>query len=118
MKHVRNIAIVLALAALVYAARGPGVVATNALLWVLNALFLGLFAWFAMVMYRQFRGEIHSLDDRMRLVLYASIGLAVLTLTASQRLWNIGGPGTLLWIALLAAASGGVYAAWRSYRRY
>lgn len=117
MKHVRNIAIVLALGALVYAAPGAGL-AAGLLSWLLGVVFLGVLAWFLMVMYREHRGEIQSLGDRMRLVLYGSIGLAVLTLTASRRMWDLGGAATVLWIALLALASFGVYSAWRAYRSY
>jgi hypothetical protein len=74
-------------------------------------------AWFVMVMYRQYRSEIFSLGDGMRALLYASIGLAVLTVTATSRLWA-SGPGTAVWFALLAVASCGAFVAWRSYQRY
>ena len=116
MKHVRNIAIVLALAAVVYAAPGAGA-AAGLLAWLLGVVFLGVLAWFVMVMYRHYRGEIFSLGDGMRALLYASVGLAVLTVTATPRLWS-SGPGTAVWFALLALASCGAFAAWRSYQRY
>ena len=116
MKHVRNIAIVLALGAIVYAAPGAGR-AAGVLAWLLGVVFLGTLAWFAAMMYRQYRGELYSLGDRMRLVLYGSIGLAVLTLTATRRLWETGA-GTVIWFGLLVAASAGVYTAVRSYQSY
>ena len=119
MKHVRNIAIVLALATLVFVTRrGPGAAVANTLVWLLNAAFLGVLAWFVMVMYREHRAEINSLGDRMRLVLYGSIGLAVLTVTATRRMWDMGGGGTVLWIGLLALASFGLVSAWRAFRSY
>ena len=116
MKHIRNIAIVLALGAIVYAAPGAGD-AAGVLAWLLGVIFLLTLAWFVAVMYRQYRGEIYSLGDSMRLVLYASIGLIVLTLTATQRLWHTGA-GTVVWFGLLAAASAGVYLAVRAHRSY
>ena len=116
MKHVRNVAIILALGALVYLAPAARV-AAGLLSWVLGVVFLGILVWFAAVMYRQHRAELLSLDDRMRALLYASIGVAVLTVTATSRLWQTP-IGTVGWIVLLAAASFGVYSAWRSFRTY
>lgn len=116
MKHVRNIAIILALAGVVYAAPAAGA-AAGLLAWLLGVIFLGVLAWFVMVMYRQYRAEIFSLGDGMRALLYASIGLVVLTVTATPRLWA-SGPGTAVWFGLLAVASCGAFVAWRSYQRY
>ena len=117
MKHVRNIAIVLALATLLYATRDAGLAVVNVLSWLLGVIFLGTLAWFVAIMYRQYRGEIYSLSDGMRLVLYGSIGLALLTVTATHTLWRTG-PGTVIWFGLLAAASAGLFAAVRAHRSY
>lgn len=121
MKVVRNVAIVLLLAAIVYALRREGRaeadVVASALVWMLNVIFGGTLLWFLMVMYRQYRGELHSLGDRGRLALYASLGLIALALTATGLLWSTG-PGTVAWFALLAAGAYGIVASWRSYQRY
>jgi hypothetical protein len=116
VKNVRNIAIVLALAGVVYALPAVGALA-GLLAWLLGVVFLGVLAWFVMVMYRHYRGEIFSLGEGMRALLYTSLALAVLTVTATPRLWA-SGPGTAVWFALLALASSGAFVAWRSYRRY
>jgi hypothetical protein len=116
VKHVRNIAIVLGMAAVVYLAPGAGF-AAGLLSWLLGVVFLGVLAWFVAVMYRHYRGEVFSLSDGMRALLYACVGLIVLTVTATPRLWA-SGPGTAVWFALLAVASCGVFVAWRSYQRY
>ncbi len=116
MKHVRNVAIVLALGAVVYAAPGGGAAAAL-ITWVLSLAFLGLLAWFVAGLYRRHRGEVFSLGDGTRVVLYGSVGLAVLTVTATPRLWA-SGPGTVAWFVLIAAASFGVFSAWRAYQRY
>jgi hypothetical protein len=116
VKHVRNVAIVLALAALVYASPQVGL-AAGILSWLLGVVFLGVLAWFLMVMYRTYRAELMSLGDGARAVLYGSVGLAALTLTATSVLWSTG-PGTIIWFALLVAASYGFFSTWRAYRRY
>ena len=116
VKHVRNIAIVLALATLVYASPQVGF-AAGLLSWLLGIVFLGVIAWFLYVMYRSYRAELQSLGDGVRAVLYGSIGLAALTLTATPTLWG-SGTGTIVWFALLAAATYGLFASWRAYRRY
>lgn len=121
MKVVRNVAIVLLLAAIVYALRredrAEADLVAGVLLWTLNVIFGGTLLWFAMVMYRQYRGELHSLGDRARLALYGSLGLIALTLTATTLLWG-SGPGTVAWFALLAAGVFGVVSTWRAYQRY
>jgi hypothetical protein len=66
----------------------------------------------------QHPGELDSLEQRERLVLYASIGLAFLTFTATNRLFDEGGAGVLVWLALLALCSYGVFWVWTRYRRY
>lgn len=116
MAHVRNIAIVLALAAVAYASPSAGR-GLNLLSWLLGVVFLGVLAWFAAVMYRQHRGELEGLGDRMRAVLYGSLALIALTLTASRRLWETG-PGTVAWVGLLALAIYGLVVSWRAFRSY
>jgi hypothetical protein len=116
VRTARNVAIILLLAAGVAFLPGAGGGAAL-LVWVLGICFWAALAWFAARLYREYRGELFGLGDRLRLVLYASIGVAVLTLTATQRLWDTG-PGTVAWVLLLAAASYGVFAVWRFSRRY
>ena len=54
----------------------------------------------------------------MRLALYGSIGLAILTFVATDRLFDTGGLGVLAWFALLALCSYGLYWTWTRYRSY
>lgn len=117
MKHVRNVAIILVLAALVFAARDRAGPAASILLWLLNVAFLGVLIWFLAVMYRMYRVELLGLSDRTRAVVYGSAGLVALTLTATSLLWRTG-PGTIVWFGLLAAATVGFVSSWRAYRRY
>ena len=93
----------------------------NALDVVLTALTIVFFAAIALLvarLYRQYRLDIESLDANIRLALYGSLAIAVLTFTGTDRLFDAGGGGVLAWFALLAVASYGLFWAWTRYRRY
>jgi hypothetical protein len=93
----------------------------NALDVVLTALTIAFFAAIALLvarMYRQYRLDIETLDSSIRLALYGSLAIAVLTFTGTDRLFDAGGGGLLAWFALLALASYGLFWAWTHYRRY
>lgn len=112
----RNIAIVLAIAALVVLVPGGGSGASFALQAV-SLLFLGVIGWFGYFSYRQHRLSLYGLGDRRRAVLYASVGLVVLTLTATSRLFNTTA-GRVVWLLLLVAAAYAAFAVVWSARRY
>ena len=57
-------------------------------------------------------------EDANRAILYGSIGLAFLTFCATSRLFDVGGGGVVIWLALLGACSYGVYWVWTQYRAY
>ena len=116
MKTARNVAIVLAIAAAV-ALLPAGGWAAGLTLWVLGIAFWAIFAWFGARLYREHRMSLVMLGDRIRALLYGSIGVAVLTVSATRRLWETPG-GTIAWFALIAAASYGVFAVWQYSRRY
>jgi hypothetical protein len=91
----------------------------NALDVVLTALTIAFFAAIALLvarMYRQYRLDIETLDSSIRLALYGSLAIAVLTFTGTDRLFDAGGGGVLAWFALLALASYGLFWAWTRYR--
>jgi hypothetical protein len=93
----------------------------NALDVVLTALTIAFFAAIALLvarLYRQYRLDIETLDSSTRLALYGSLAIAVVTFTGTDRLFDAGGGGVLLWFALLALASYGLFWAWAHYRRY
>lgn len=103
MIHVRNILIVLALAALVVLIPGGGkgaAVATQAV----GLGFLACIAWVASLMYRQNRLSLEMLGTARRTILYSALALATLTLSASSRLWRTPA-GSIVWIVLIAAAA-------------
>ena len=88
---IRNIAIILALAAIVAFAPGGGEGA-DLISQVLSAVFTAVIVLLLGRLYLQFRTEIYGLGDRWRLVLYAAVGAIVVTLAASGRLFDTG-PG-------------------------
>jgi len=112
----RNVLIILALAAVVMLVPGGGN-ASAAILQVLLIAMLVAIAWFGVRLYREHRTDIYALGDRNRGILYASAGLVALTVTATDRLWSTG-PGTVVWIALVALALYGVYYVFRVSREY
>jgi hypothetical protein len=108
----------IALVALALTALPAGSSALNLALTVLTMLFFIAMAMLAYRMYREHRFELDSLGGRQRLVLYASVGVAFLAFTATNRLFDQGGLGVLLWLALLGACSYGVFWVWTQYRSY
>jgi hypothetical protein len=92
--------------------------ALDVLLTLLTIAFLGAIAFLAYRLYRQYRIDIDSLEPNLRLALYGSIGLAILTFVATDRLFDTGGFGVLAWFALLALCSYGLYWTWTKYRSY
>ena len=117
MKAARNFAILalIALAIVVVPGGGP------ALTVVLTLLTIAFFTGIALLGYRLYRDQhftLESMSERQRFVLYASIGLAFLTFTATSRLFNAGGLGVVAWLVLLAICSYGVMWVFVSYRRY
>jgi hypothetical protein len=112
----RNVAIVLALAAVVMVVPGGGDVSA-AIVQLLVIAMLSSIAYLGVRLYREHRTDIYSLGERNRAILYGSIGLATLLLAATDRMWDSGG-GTIAWFALMALAVYGVYAVFRASREY
>ena len=113
---VRNILIVLVIAALVALVQG-GQTAANVAIQAVTLAFLGTLVWFAVLMYRERRVSLYSLGDGRRALLYVAAGVATLTLTATSRLWN-SGAGSVAWLILLAGSAYAVFSVLWSARRY
>jgi hypothetical protein len=108
----------IALAALVLTVLPGGGAALDVVLTALSILFFVALAVVGYRLFRQYRFELEGLPDAQRAVLYGSIGLAFLTLCATARLFDVGGGGAVIWLALLGASSYGVYGVWMRYRAY
>jgi hypothetical protein len=113
----RNVLIVLAIAALVTLIQG-GVTAANVAIQALTLAFLGTIGWFVSIMYRQHRVTLYSLGDGRRALLYGAVVVGALTLTATSRLWHSGGAGEVAWLLLLGGAAYAVFAVLWSARKY
>ena len=109
---------VVMLVALVIVILPGGGNALEVILTLLSIAFLAAIAFLGYRLYRQYSFDIETLEPNVRLALYASIGLAVITFVGTNRLFDAGGLGVLLWFALLALCSYGLYWTWTKYRSY
>src|SRR5919112_1951247 len=116
VEAMRNIGIVVLLALVVWLAPGGGEGATF-IQQLLNAFFIVVMAIICGMLYRQYRGEIFSLGDTWRFALYAAVGVAIVTVAASRRLFETGA-GAVLWFALVGGASYTLYLVWQHHRSY
>jgi TRAP-type C4-dicarboxylate transport system permease small subunit len=116
-KHLRNIAIIVALAAAVWLLPG-GDAASRTVGNVLGIIFIGGLLFFGYRLYMEHRETIFGLEERQRGILYASLALGAITLVATRRMWDEGGLGAVLWLAFISAAIWGLYSVWRAYREY
>ena len=109
---------VVALIALLLVVLPGGGSALDVALTLLTIAFFTAIAMLGFRLYREHHFELDSLEPRQRLVIYASVGLALLTVTATNRLFDEGGIGVLAWLALLGLCSYGVFWVYTQYRRY
>lgn len=112
----RNVGVIVLLGLAVWLLPGGGEGA-DFVMQLLNAIFIVLMALGCGLLYRNFRGEIFALGEQWRFALYAAIGVAVVTVSASGRLFETG-PGALAWFALVGAASYTLYLVWQRHRSY
>ena len=113
---VRNVLIVLVIAALVALVQG-GVTAANVAIQAVTLAFLGTIVWFVSLTYRERRVSLYSLGEGRRALLYVALGVATLTLTATSRLWGTGA-GSVAWLILLGGSAYAVFAVLWSARKY
>jgi hypothetical protein len=116
LETARNIAIIVLLGLVVWLAPGGGEGAAF-INQLLGAIFIVLMALGCGMLYRNFRGEIFSLGDAWRLALYAAVGIAIVTVAASRRLFETGA-GAVLWFGLIGGASYTLYLVWQRHRSY
>ena len=116
MKHARNIAILVVIAIAVVALPGGGDVA--ALIGaVFSLLIVALLAYFAGRFYRDHQIDIYGLGDVDRAILYVALGVIVVVLAGNAWLFDTT-VRTLLAVALLAVAAGGLLRVFRNWQRY
>lgn len=113
---VRNVLIVVVIAAAVAFVPGGGDTASFVGAFLSTAILASIVMIFARL-YREHRVTLFSLGDRHRAMLYGALGLAIVAMAWRSRLFETGG-GTMAWFAMLALASFAVYTVWRHYKAY
>jgi hypothetical protein len=116
-KHIRNILIIVALALVVWLVPGGGT-GSSTIYNVLTILLTAGLLFFGYRLYMEHRATIFGLGDNQRAILYGSVAVATVALLATNKLWDEGGLGALLWFALLSLAGWGLYRVWRAYSEY
>jgi hypothetical protein len=110
MRIARNVAIIMLLALLVAFLPGGGNLADA----LITALTMGLLAgvtWMIYTLSRENQLTLATLSDGRRAVLYGAVGMIVLLIAGSDKMFDTGG-GTLLWILLLAASVAAIWRVW------
>jgi hypothetical protein len=116
-RTLRNFGIVALIALLIALAPGGGT-GLSVALWVLTIAFFVAIALLVYRLFRENRFTIESLSTTERAVAYGSVGLAYLNFTATNRLFDLGGAGVLIWLAIVGLCSYGLYWVWRHASQY
>ena len=113
---VRNVLIVVALAAAVYALPGGGT--TAGIIGELLSIAFAVGIWFFLMrLYREHKTTIYGLGERHRALLYGGLA-AILFLGASARRFFETGVGTVAWLLIVAAMVYALVQVFRQYRAY
>jgi hypothetical protein len=116
VRAARNLAIVMVLALGVAFLPGGGNFA-EALLTALTMALLAGIAWMVYTFSRENQLTLSTLTDSRRALLYGAIGMVLLLIAGSDKLFETGG-GTLLWIVLLAASIAAIWKVWIEANTY
>lgn len=111
LQTVRNVAIILALAAAIDFLPGGGAAAAT----VLSALTMIFYAAIAVLIYRLYREQqltLSTLSDVRKAGLFGAAGAIALLIVAYDDMVSWSG-GFLLWIALMAGCAGVIFLIWR-----
>lgn len=115
-RNARNVAIVVALALVVWLLPG-GQAGSATISNLLSVLLLGGLAFFAYRMYMENRIRLLDMEDRRRALLYGACALIAFAVVATSRLWQ-SGLGALIWLTLVGAAVYGIVVVVRAEREY
>jgi hypothetical protein len=116
-RHLRNIAIIVALALAVWLVPG-GNTASVTISNLLSIIFVSGLLFLGYRLYMENRETIFGLEERQRGVLYAAAALIAITLVATRRMWDAGGLGAIVWLVLIGGSIYAIYGVWRAYRTY
>ena len=110
MRAARNVAIIMLLALVVAFIPGGGNAAEAVITALTMALLAGV-AWMVYTLSRENQLTLATLTDARRAILYGAVGMILLLVAGSDKLFSSGG-GTLLWIVLLAASIAAIWRVW------
>lgn len=116
MRILRNLAIVMLLAAIVAFVPAGGN-AADAIMTAITMGFLAGIAWSLYVLSRQQQLTLATLSDGRRAILYGAIGLIALLIAGSDEMFADGG-GTLAWIVLFGASVAAIWRIWTEANTY
>jgi hypothetical protein len=89
----------------------------EAVITALTMALLGGIAWMVYVLSHENQLTLSTLTDGRRAILYGAIGMLVLLIAGSDKMFATGG-GTLLWILLLAASVAAIWKVWMEANTY
>jgi hypothetical protein len=116
VKAARNVAIIMLLALGVAFLPGGG----NAVETVFTAItmaFLAGITWMLYTLSRQNQLTLATLSDSRRAIFYGAFGMLALLVAGQDKLWSTG-PGTLLWVLLLAGSIVAIWRVWSEANAY
>lgn len=113
---IRNIAIILVIAAIIAIVPGGGT-AANVVIVAVTLAFLAAAGWVASMLYREHRGSLELLGEARRGILYGAAVVIAVCLTATQRMWQ-SSLGSVAWLVLLGVSVYACFAVLWSARRY
>ena len=116
-KNIRNVLIIIGLALVVWLVPGGGA-GSSTIYNLLTIILTAGLLFFGYRLYMEHRATIFGIGDNQRAILYGAVAVACIALLATSKLWDEGGLGALLWIALLGSPRGVIYRVWRSYSEY
>ena len=115
--NVRNAAVILLIAAVIYALGTTGDFALNFLVTFISLAFMASIAWILSRLYQEHRVELYSLGTKRRAIVYIALGVGAVALTALSRFWHTGF-GAVVFLVLLGCCIYALFAVWRSSREY
>ncbi len=111
MKAVRNVAII-ALLALVLTVLPAGGNIADGILVTLSLVFGAAIAALLIRLWRDTGLQRDTMTDRQRWLIYGPIGAIALMVVGADELLSTG-PGTVAWVAILAASGWLIFSTWR-----
>jgi hypothetical protein len=116
LQTVRNVAIILVLAAIVDFLPGGGAAAATVMA-ALTLLFLAAIAWFVYRLYREQQMTLATLTDPQKAGLFGAAGGIALLIVAYDKFSSWSG-GLVLWIALMVGCGAAAILIWRNASTY